>query len=243
MSDLNQPHFQDAEAARVHLENLRWPDGPVCPHCNSRSAYRLTPKGGTKTCVRNGVYKCAECREQFTVTVGSIFEDSKIPLNKWLIAIHLLCASKKGMSAHQLHRMLGLTYKTAWFMAHRIRYAMSQPPFKAKLKGVIEADETYVGGKQKGTHGRQTNRQKRPVFALVKRGGEVRSFHVDRVTAENLGGILKEHVDRSAHLCTDDFAAYDSVGDIFAAHQRVLHSKGTSVATPTPIPLRASLGC
>src|SRR5688572_23837526 len=119
MFALNQPHFQDEKAAREFLEGLRWPDGPVCPHCNATGAYKLTAKPGSKKPVRPGVYKCAECREQFTVTVGTIFEDSHIALNKWLLAIHLLCASKKGMSAHQLHRMLGLTYKTAWFMAHR----------------------------------------------------------------------------------------------------------------------------
>src|SRR5204862_3949311 len=121
-------------------------------HCDSTDAYKLQAKEGSKKPVRPGVYKCAECREQFTVTIGSIFEDSKIPLNKWLLAIHLLCASKKGMSAHQLHRMLGVSYKTAWFMAHRIRYAMSQQPFQTRLTGVVEADETYVGGKVRRTN-------------------------------------------------------------------------------------------
>jgi transposase-like protein len=229
MSDINQAHFQDADAARVLLESMRWPDGIVCPHCDSKNAYKLTPKAGSKSPVRKGVYKCAECREQFTATVGTIFEDSKIPLHKWLLAIHLLCASKKGMSAHQLHRMLGVAYKTAWFMAHRTRYGMSQPSFKAKLKGVIEADETYVGGVQKFGHGRKVNENKRPVFAMVKRGGEVRSFHIANVTGETLGGIIKQHVDRCAHLCTDEFPSYRSIGDIFAAHGTVVHSKGEYV--------------
>lgn len=155
-------HFSDPDAARRFLEGQRWPDGAICPHCDSGEVYKLTPKTSRKgKHVRAGVYKCATCREQFTVTVGTIFEDSHIPLNKWLFAIHLLCASKKGMSAHQLHRMLGLTYTTAWFMAHRIRYAMGQPSFAAKLKGVVECDETYVGGKGKTQHnGRATGKTK-----------------------------------------------------------------------------------
>ena len=226
MADLNSPQFQDAEVARQHLEAMRWPDGAVCPHCGSKEAYKLMAKEDSKKPVRPGVYKCAECREQFTVTIGTIFEDSKIPLNKWLLAIHLLCASKKGMSAHQLHRMLGVAYKSAWFMAHRIRYAMSQPSFKEKMKGVVEADETYVGGVQKGGRGRMVSKQKRPVLSVVKRGGEVRSFHVANVTAETLGDLLKSNVDRCAHLCTDEFQSYNRVADIFAAHKTVAHSKG-----------------
>jgi transposase-like protein len=145
---LNQPQFQDEETAREHLEAMRWPDGAVCPHCDSGDVYKLTAKAHSKKPVRPGVYKCAECREQFTVTIGTIFEDSKVPLNKWLLAIHLLCASKKGMSSHQLHRMLGVAYKTAWFMSHRIRYAIGEQS-PNKLKGVIEADETFLGGTQK----------------------------------------------------------------------------------------------
>src|SRR5579884_1828929 len=181
---LAQQH-SDPEAARQFLEAQRWPDGPVCPHCDSKDVYKLTAKPDSKKPVRAGVYKCAECREQFTVTVGTIFEDSHVALNKWLLAIHLLCASKKGMSAHQLHRMLGVTYKTAWFMAHRIRYAMSQPSFTAamKLKGVVECDETYVGGKGKTQfRGRATGKTRTAVVSVVKRGGEVRSFPVERVT-------------------------------------------------------------
>src|SRR6266540_7191628 len=130
--------FPDADSAAEYLESLRWPDGPVCPHCgeSERKAYRLK----TKTARR--LWKCAACRKQFTVTVGTIFEDSHIPLNKWLWAFYLLCSSKKGMSAHQLHRMLGITYKSAWFMAHRIRYAMGQPSFTTRLSGKVEVDES-----------------------------------------------------------------------------------------------------
>jgi transposase-like protein len=229
MNALTQPQFQDAEIAREHLEQMRWPDGPVCVHCSGKNVYKLTAKEGSKKPVRKGVYKCAECREQFTVTIGTIFEDSKIPLNKWLLAIHLLCASKKGMSAHQLHRMLGVGYKTAWFMAHRIRYAMSQPPYTEKLRGAVEADETYVGGRQKGGFGRIINKNKRPVFSIVKRGGDVRSFHVERVTAETLGGIIKKHVHSTSRLNTDEFAAYKSVGDMFAVHHTVNHGRGEYV--------------
>ncbi len=135
------------DEAREQLEKLRWPNGVVCPHCGGLKPYKLTPKADSQKPVRKGVYKCSDCRSQFTVTVKTIFEDSHIPLNKWLMAISLLCASKKGMSAHQLHRMLGITYKSAWFMAHRIRYALEQKPLAEKLSGIIEVDECYIGGK------------------------------------------------------------------------------------------------
>ncbi len=221
-------HFQDADKAREFLEAQRWPNGPVCPHCDCRIVYKLTPKPGSKKPVRPGVYKCKACEQQFTVTVNTIFEDSHIPLNKWLLAIHLLCASKKGMSAHQLHRMLGVTYKSAWFMAHRIRYMMSQPSFTEKLRGVIEADETYVGGKRhRGEVGRPSaNSHKQAVFALVKRDGDVRSFHVERVTADNLVGILRKQVDKSGVIMTDSFASYDGLGVRFGAHHTVNHGNG-----------------
>jgi transposase-like protein len=136
-------HFSDEDRAREFVEKLRWPDGPVCPHCGEiKNFYKLEGKS-----TRPGLYKCRGCRKPFTVTMGTIFEDSHIPLSKWLLAYHLLCASKKGMSAHQLHRMLKVTYRSAWFMAHRIRYTMSQEPLSSKLTGIIEVDETYVGGK------------------------------------------------------------------------------------------------
>ena len=144
-------HFSDEDKAREFLEGLRWPDGPVCPKCGEiNNAYRLEPKPSKKgKHVRKGVWKCAGCREQFTVTVGTIFEDSHIPLDKWLLAYYLLCSSKKGVSAHQLHRMLKLNYRSAWFMAHRIRYTMSQEPLSSKLGGIIEIDEVYIGGKRR----------------------------------------------------------------------------------------------
>src|SRR5256885_4382622 len=154
-----EPHFQDEDKAREYLEAMRWPEGPICPHCGViGEAYKITVKEktfeeikATKKRIRKprkGLWKCAGCRKQFTVTVKTIFEDSHIPLHKWLLAIHLMCASKKGVSAHQLMRMLDIKqYKSAWFMAHRIRYAMTQEPLASKLSGIVELDETYIGGR------------------------------------------------------------------------------------------------
>src|SRR6266404_3507138 len=175
--------FVDVDKAREVLEAERWPQGPVCPHCGViENIYKLEPKEGAKTHARKGVYKCAACRVQFTVTIGTIFEDSHIPLNKWLAAIHLLCASKKGMSAHQLHRMLGIGYRAAWFMAHRIRHGMAENPLPSfKMKGPVEVDETYIGGKEHGKRGRPgASSKKTPVVALVERGGRVHSMPMER---------------------------------------------------------------
>lgn len=220
------PQFQDAEKARTFLEKLRWPDGPVCPHCNCKTAYKLSAKPGSKKPVRPGVWKCKDCEQQFTVTVNTIFEDSHIPLHKWLLAIHLLCASKKGMSAHQLHRMLPVTYKTAWFMAHRIRYMMGQSSYQSKLKGVVEADETYVGGKRRnqGTGRPDVYSHKQPVFSVLQRNGDVRSFHVHRVTADNLISTLQKNVEQKACVVTDGFAVYDRLSARFNRHEVINHA-------------------
>jgi transposase-like protein len=205
-------HFSDEDKAREYVEKLRWPDGPVCPHCGVvNNAYRLTPKASKKdTHVRNGVWKCGGCREQFTVTVGTIFEDSHIPLSKWLLAYHLLCSSKKGMSAHQLHRMLKVTYRSAWFMAHRIRYTMTQEPLSSKLTGIVEIDETYIGGKLRIPR-KRVDGEKRPsvvsnkaaVVSVLQRNGRVQSRHIQRVTAENLKPIVEQMVSEDAHVMTD----------------------------------------
>ncbi|HET9281162.1 MAG TPA: IS1595 family transposase [Candidatus Angelobacter sp.] len=229
-------HFADPDKAREFLEKQSWPDGPVCPHCGEvNNAYRLEPKPGSKKAVRKGVWKCGGCREQFTVTVGTIFADSHIPLNKWLMAIHLLCASKKGMSAHQIHRMLGVTYKSAWFMMHRIRYAMTQEPLSSKLTGIIEEDETYIGGKlrcgaQSVKPGERPHDRLSPVankaavVSVLQRNGRVQSRHVEKVTAENLKPMLREMIDENAHLMTDTSTVLKKA-DVCVKHDRVNHTQ------------------
>jgi phage anti-repressor protein len=161
--------------------------------------------------------------------VGTIFEDSHIPLHKWLLAFHLVCASKKGMSAHQLHRMLGVTYKSAWFVAHRIRYAMSQEPLSGKLKGVVEVDETFVGGKMKGKGCYVARQSKAPVVALVERNGKARSFHMEEITAKNLRPALVEQIERDAELMTDDSGLYRGMRKHFKSHDVVKHMSGEYV--------------
>ncbi len=175
MSNLSAPHFHDDDKAREYLEALRWPNGRVCPHCGSIGEhYKL--EGET---TRPGLYKCADCREQFTVTVGTVFERSKVPLSKWLMAVYLLCTSKKGISSHQLHRTLGVTYKTAWFMTHRIREAMTSNPdgLLGGGGGTVEADETYWGNNKRTVGPGRGYAHKMKVVSLVERGGQVRSFH------------------------------------------------------------------
>ena len=241
--DITAPHFNDPDAAREYLEAMRWPEGPICPHCGViGEAYRLKAKEGSKRPVRKGAWKCKGCRKQFTVTVGTIFADSHIKPHKWLLAIHLLCASKKGMSAHQLHRMLGITYKSAWFMAHRIRYAMAQEPLSTKLSGTVEIDETYVGGKEKGKRGVPgPDSKKTPVVAMVERSlvktktakgkekvrgvGNVRSFPAQRVTVANLKPALKEHIESGATLNTDEAVVYHFAGKDFGKHESVNHKR------------------
>ena len=222
MTDITAKRFKTEHAARKHLEAIRWPDGPICPHCGSiDNAHRIKGKSA-----RPGLWFCADCRKQFSVTVGTLFERSHVPLHKWLLANHLICASKKGMSAHQLHRMLGVTYKTAWFMAHRIREAMRDNPDLGPLGGsnkVVEADETFIGGKAK-------NRafgpppKKEAVFALVERDGKMHSFHVPAVNAKTLRPILVTQIDRKSYLMTDEAGSYVKVGREFVGHGTVNHS-------------------
>jgi len=238
MSELNAPYFQDPERAREYLEFIRWPNGPVCPHCGVvGDAYRIEGKGGAKgQKARPGLLACGSCRKQFSVTVGTLFADSKIPLHKWIQATFLLCSSKKGMSSHQLHRTLGVTYKTAWFMSHRIREAMRElhPPQLGGGGTVVEADETFVGGKRRPLHRkpdgtlkqrkRRAYHDKEKVFSLVERGGKVRSFHIPKVNAETLKPIIREQVKADTRIHTDEGSHYNWVGKEYAEHATVTHS-------------------
>lgn len=236
--NLTDPIYQDANKAREHLEKLQWPNGPNCPHCGNANPDRIAKLKGAST--RPGVYKCNECRKPFSVTVGTVFERSHIPLNKWLLAVHLLSASKKGMSSHQLHRQLDVTYKTAWFMSHRIREAMKNPnpaPIGGSGK-TVEADETYIGnakrtrmkvqfinGKGWVTRGPSGGGQaKWKVVALVERGGEVRSVHVDYLTVGKIREVLVKHAHRQSMLMTDDSNVYTGIGREFASHDTVNHT-------------------
>lgn len=220
MSDLQIPAFHDEIKAREWLENHLWPDGPVCPHCGSVEVTKLQGKAH-----RPGVYQCKGCRQQFTVTVGTLFERSKIPLSKWLMATYLLSASKKGMSTRQLSRMLGVSVKSTWFMMHRVREAMRESkagPIGGRNK-TVEADETYVGGKAKNRAFKPPPK-KEPVIALVERDGLVRSFHVPAVTAKTLRPIIVSHVDRRSYFMTDESTVYTKMGREFSGHGTVNHS-------------------
>ncbi len=226
--DITAPRFTDETAAREHLESLNWPDGPFCPHCGSLNATRLL---GTHH--RAGLVQCNDCRQQFTVTVGTVFERSKVALNKWLLVNHLLCSSKKGMSAHQIARMIGVSYKTAWFMCHRIREAMkplNPEPLGTGPDSVVEADETYVGGKARNRATRKPA-PKKAVVALVERDGQVRSFHVANVNSKTLRPLIVTNVDRAAHLMTDESPVYTRVGREFNGHSSVNHSASEYVTT------------
>jgi transposase-like protein len=225
---LDSPIFKDEIRAREYLETIRWPDGVACVHCgNTENIYQLNGKAH-----RAGLYKCGQCRKQFSVTVGTLFERSHVPLHKWVLAVHLLCASKKGHSSHQIHRMIGVTYKTAWFMTHRIREAMKDPKFTRMLGGggnVVEVDETYWGNKGKQRKGARGFAHKEKIFSLVERGGDVRSFHVPTVAADSLRPIMSEQIDKKTDIVTDDFQAYKGVKDEFASHGAVKHSRGEYV--------------
>ena len=226
--NLKDPIYNNEIKAREHLEKLRWPDGAYCPRCGGFDVAKLGGKAADL-----GQYNCRDCRKKFTVTVGTVFERSHIPLTKWLLGFQLMTSSKKGMSAHQLHRMLDVTYKTAWFMAHRIREAMRPNDDKAGPKGgegkIVEADETYIGGKERNKHVSKRKRGniggmgKQVAFALVERGGSVRSFHVANVSGATLRPILVTQISRKSTLMTDEAGQYRHVGEEFARHGKVNH--------------------
>ena len=222
-SILSEPQFQHEAAAFAYVEARLWPNGPTCHHCGER--VRIGRLQGKTT--RPGLYKCYSCRKPFTVRMGTIFESSHLPLHLWLQIIHLMCASKKGISTRQIQRMLQCSMKTAWFLGHRIREAMNDNPgvFYSPLGGqgmTVEADETYIGG-------RAENRAygpippKHAVMALVERGGQVRSFHVPNVTAKVLAPILGKHAHRLSNLMTDEAPVYMGLGWHFNSHQTIIH--------------------
>jgi transposase-like protein len=222
----DDPIFTNEDAAREALESIRWPDGPVCVHCGCTGA--ISRVEGEKKSHRPGLLYCNDCKGQFTVTVGTVFERSKIPLTKWWLATFLLCSSKKGISSHQIHRTLGVTYKTAWFMTHRIRHAMAEGGFGGLMGsggGTVEADETYIGRKPGVKKGRGGYAHKEAVVALVERKGKVRSMHVGRITGENLRAALHGNVSPKAKLMTDEATWYRNIGKNFASHESVMHSE------------------
>lgn len=242
MTDLQNPIFNDLEKAREALEMVRWPNGPYCPHCGNADPEKIAKIEGVKKSHRAGLHYCNECKGQFTVTVGTVFERSKVPLTKWWLASHLMSSSKKGISAHQLHRMLGVTYKTAWFMAHRIREAMKDTdsePMGGEGK-VIEADETYHGKLETPRkrnpylppptkRGKGGGAQKRAIFGLVERGGNVRTFHIHRATAEEVRAVIVKHVSRKSELQTDESKIYTTLGKEFSSHKTINHRSGEYV--------------
>ena len=233
MCNITAPHFQDPEKAREYLESLRWPEAPVCPHCGSVGAYSIS--GG-----REGLYKCKSCRAQFTVTVGTVFEKSRVPLNKWLIAVYLMASSKKGISSKQLERTLGVTYKTAWFMTHRIREAMNEESggLFGTGGGFVEADETFIGksernkvpGRTRGMHDKQK------VFSLIDRETKrAKSVVIKNLSAGHIKPIIGKHVSKEAILMTDEAPRYKQIGKDYALHRAVNHSNKEYVNRKNPL--------
>ncbi len=220
-SVLDAKHFHNEEAAYAYLEARIWPNGPVCPRCGQHD--RISKMCGKST--RIGVYKCYKCRKPFRVTVGTVFESSHVPLRIWLQTVHLLVSSKKGISSNQLHRTLGVTLKTAWFMSHRVREAMhiiGLPPMGG-VGGIVEADEVFIGRKE-GSIKRRGHGHKNAVLSLVDRESkQVRSFHVDSVSAATLVPVVQANVAKETAMMTDEWSGYYSLGDHFAGHESVSH--------------------
>jgi len=221
-SVLDAKHFHDEEAAYAYLEARVWPKGPVCPHCGGVD--RVGKLKGKST--RIGVWKCYQCRKPFRVTVGTVFESSHVPLRLWLQAVHLMTSSKKGISSNQLHRVLGVTLKTAWFMSHRVREAMrvlGMEPMGGEGE-VVEVDETYIGRRDGAVKARGTG-HKNVVLTLVQRGGTARSFHVDGMAISDVMPILRENVARESRVNTDESSSYNDVALEFAEHDAVNHGQ------------------
>ena len=226
MSVLSKPWFHDEEAAFAFLEGEIWPNGPVCPHCGGLDRVSKI-KANPEKRVRYGLHQCGDCKMQFTVKVGTVFEHARIPLHKMLQAVHLLCSSKKGISSHQLHRILEVQYKTAWFLSHRIREAMrtgALAPMGGMGDKIVEIDETFIGRKP-GVQKKRGYAHKNAVLSLVERNtGQVRSFHVDGTKAADLVPILKANISKEATVMTDEAGQYTNLNLEFAAHESVAHS-------------------
>lgn len=216
----------DETAAVEFLESLRWGDEACCPRCGDCDVYQMTKRG---TDERNDRYlwRCRGCGKQFTVRVGTVMEDSPIPLRHWVFVFWAACASKKGVSALQIKRQTGVTYKTALFMMHRVRWAMGESA-RLPLDGTVEADEAYIGGKRKGVPPGRPGRSshKTPVFAMVQRDGDVRAHPVTNVTSKTLKGAIRESVTPTARLMTDEYGAYNGLDKEYAGHERVTHKYG-----------------
>ena len=220
--------FQDETKAREALEAVRWPNGPICPHCGNADAEKIAKVVGTKQSHRPGLFYCNECKGQFTVTVGTVFERSKVPLTKWWMAAHMINSGKNGVSAHEIHRSIGITYKTAWFMMHRLREAMTGMSGAAPMGGEgqsVQADETYYGNSSKRAKGyKKGHSRKASIVALVEPKGRVRAFHAELgIGTDVVRNILVSNVDRKSELHTDESRLYTKVGKEFAAHKTVEH--------------------
>ena len=234
MAELSDPIFTDPDKACKHLEAIRWPQGPFCPFCGQFDTVKAL--GGKS--MGAGWYHCKDCRKKFTVRVGTVYERSKIPLHKWIMATHLMCASKKGVSAHQLHRMLGVTYKTAWFMAHRIREGMrnDSPVSFGSGGGTVEVDETFIGNKKPRSQKKgRGGAHKYKILSLVDREtGKARSIVVDDLKQTTIGPILRENIAKEARLMTDEAGVYKGLGKAFAGHDSVRHRMGEYVNRMNP---------
>jgi transposase-like protein len=231
MASIDVGRLTENEARKI-LEDIRWPEGIVCSHCGSMNIVRIHGKTDK---VRDGLLRCKDCRKQFTVTVGTVMEDSHITLRQWIQAFHSMSSHKKGVSALQLQRNLGLhSYRSAWHLSHRIRLAMKEGPFASALKGVIEVDETYIGGRPKKVDNKENKRgrgtKKTPVLAMIERNGRARTRVVNRVNAKELKNAIRENVNKDSAIMTDEFKSYNGIGNEFeGGHKVVEHSKGQYV--------------